>query len=199
MIQLHFVGDGDRDAVTVPELVQKILGCKIGERSQPWARLHDAGRGYERKLRFAMISAQADGADGLVVTIDRDKDHKGERIERLRQGRLDARNRNLKIPTALGQAIPHGEAWLLDDPVAVKTTLELPESVETPSVLKTKSPKTAMESMLAGSRRAGQRPLQVWADIAEKIELSRYQHAQETGFKQFAEDVESELRGLVVA
>ncbi len=40
MIQLLFVGDGARDAVTVPHLVATITGARIEATTRNWARLH---------------------------------------------------------------------------------------------------------------------------------------------------------------
>lgn len=194
-----FVGDGERDAVTVPPLVEKILGVGCGETSIRWARLHgtrrgrEPSRGYEAKLNFAIRQAKDQRADGLVATIDRDRDERNERIASLEIARESLRASAHYVPTAIGQAIPHGEAWLLDDPSAVREAMKLMSDQSIPSVNRTKNPKSELERVLSESPRRHEKPLHVWADIASLIDITRLQHARDTGFAVFADDVRREI------
>ncbi len=53
-MRLLFVGDGERDAATVPHIVARILDTQVEPVTQHWARLNGAGRGYQKKVRFAV-------------------------------------------------------------------------------------------------------------------------------------------------
>lgn len=192
-MHIFFVGDGERDAVTVPTLVSRILGRNFGEECRNWARLHGAGRGYKKKLLFAMIQAREVRADALVATVDRDRDKTDAKVETLQNTRDSRRSWARYIPTAVGQAIPHGEAWLLDDPAAVRTVLKLPTNQQIPNVTKVRSPKSELEDLLASSSRYRETPRSIWADIADAIDITRYQHSEKTGFSEFADDVRREI------
>ena len=61
MIRLLFVGDGERDAATIPRIVEIILSTSVGEEFRSWARLHSSPRGYKRKLLFASRQARDAG------------------------------------------------------------------------------------------------------------------------------------------
>ena len=117
-MQILFVGDGERDAVTVPALVDNILGSACQVESNSWREIRAGG--YWRKTLFAILSAQSRGLDGVVATLDADKEKKGKRLAQMRKGRDTHRASNTPLPTALGEAVPHGEAWLPQDPIAVR-------------------------------------------------------------------------------
>ena len=123
MIRLLFVGDGERDAAMNPPLVEVLTGAEVEATTRPWARLNV--RGYDRKLRFAIRQARDEGLQGVVATIDRDKSSGHDRLRELKAGRTRDRETAPPLPAALGAANPHAEAWLLDDPVAVRTVLGL--------------------------------------------------------------------------
>ena len=55
----------------------------------------------------------------------------------LREARERDRMERPPFPTAFGEADPHGEAWLLDDPTAIRDALELDPEVEIPTLSKT--------------------------------------------------------------
>ncbi|HOW19816.1 MAG TPA: hypothetical protein PLC79_12340 [Phycisphaerae bacterium] len=197
MIRLLFVVDGERDAVTVPRLVERILTTQVAEETRPWARLHGAPKGYRSKLLFAMRQAQDSHSVGLVAVVDADRDHEGRRLRAMREARDEERTRSAVFPTALGEAFPHGEAWLLDDPSAVREALGLPADTAVPTVRHAKNPKKSLEELHATSRRTGDRPVDVWADIARRLDPSRCAHAAETGFSQFAGEVRCEIGPVV--
>lgn len=196
MTHLFFVGDGERDAATAPAIVRRLLNATFRSTCQRWARLHGAGRGYGRKLLYALRQARDRKADGLVATVDADKEKKGRRLRTLRNARESDRSRFPTFPTALGEAVPHGEAWLLDDPVAVREAMNLPSDTKIPPVPKSSNPKETLHQLLGKSPRAEERPLQVWADIAGRVDASRCRHGKATGFHAFVDDVRRELGPL---
>jgi hypothetical protein len=195
MIQLHFVSDGPRDHVTIPHIVGKVLRVTIHATTFGWARLRErAGvSGYRRQVQFAIASARADGADAILATVDRDKDPQRQKIEKLMQGRTEDRASNAPFPFALGQADPHGEAWLLDDRVAVRRGLRLAGDAAIPTVRQTKSAKDALEDLLAESDRAEDAMLEVLEDIAMLVDPARFDHAAETGFRGLEREIKQEL------
>jgi len=208
MIALLFVGDGERDAATVPALVETLLQTPFRAETRMWARLHGAPttakqrqrkpaqKGYERKLRFAVRQANDAGAAGVVATVDSDTDKPGTKLRRLRKGREAARKDPCAIPIALGEARPHGEAWLLDDAQAVRSALGLGGDDVVPSTREVTSPKTKLHALLAASPRAGERPLDVWKDIARNVRLGRCGNPKRTGFSKFVKDVADQLGHL---
>jgi len=117
MIRLLFVGDGERDAATNSHLVTVITGAQVIPTTKPWARLNQTGRGYDLKLLFAILQARQDGLDGVVAAVDRDTSRGRDRLRELQAARTKDREKYAPLPTALGVADPHAEAWLLDDPV----------------------------------------------------------------------------------
>jgi len=116
----------------------------------------------------------------------------------MQEARAEDREIHPSLPTALGEAVPHGEAWLLDDPVAVRRTLRLSAEVKIPTVRETKNPKGVLQGLLAKSLRATERPIVIWGEIARELDTERCSHAKTTGFQGFAEEVRHELGPLVV-
>jgi hypothetical protein len=195
MIQLLIIGDGERDAVTVPRIVEQILSVSVREESRQWARLHSAGRGYGRKLQFAVRQARDSAQQGVVATVDADRSGL-RRLRELRGTREKDRAQSPAFPTVLGCAVPHGEAWLLDDPIAVRRGLTLPPEADVPTVSKVTSPKKTLEDLLAQSPRRDVKPRTVWCDIASALEPHRCVHAADTGFRDFTREVHNELGPL---
>ena len=194
MIRLLFVGDGPRDDVTVPRLVENILGVPVREEVKHWKDLHlSAGKGLSRKLLFAVRQAKDQELVGLVATVDTDNDRTRERLKELREAREKERTKSLPFPVVLGQANPHGEAWLLDDPVAVRRAFGLPGNAPVTNVRQTKNAKEELEALKRLSGRAGDPVLEILADIAREVQPSRCVHAKETGFAEFVEDTKREL------
>jgi hypothetical protein len=199
MIKLLCVGDGERDHATVPHLIGTLLQKSIQLETRPWARLsapRGPTRGYARKLAFARLVAEDHGCAGLVAVIDRDKDRDGERLKDLRAGRYAQRRTAPPFPTALGQAIPHGEAWLLDDPIAVRQALQLAPACPVPNVRECRYPKSDLEQLWTQSPLGGRGALEAWELIAKLVQRSRCAHRKETGFEKFAQDVHDELGQL---
>jgi hypothetical protein len=101
-------------------------------------------------------------------------------------------------PAAIGEAVPHCEAWLIDDPVAVRAALQLPTTVEIASPTKIKSPKDELDRLYqeCGSPLE---TLQLLAAIAGGLAPERCNHRDATGFAAFARDVVGELGPLCAA
>ena len=195
MIRLLFVGDGERGAAMNPPLVQVLTGADVEATTKAWARLN-VGKGYERKLRFAIRQARDEGLQGVVATVDQDKSPGRERLRELEAARTSDRETAPPLPTALGFANPHAEAWLLDDPVAVRAVLELDTHMEVPSVRRAKSPKDTLATLHGQSRRANVSIRQILAEIAERLDPLRCAHKNETGFAAFAANVHEEIGPL---
>jgi len=189
-----FVGDGDRDAQTVPAIVQAILGRPVSFNTRPWKSIRAGG--YERKVQFALRLVSDGDSNALVATVDADRARPRERLGKLRAGRSAHREKQPPIPCALGEARPHGEAWLLDDPIAVCDALDIPRESDIPTVRQAKDCKKALHELIQNSRAADKVELDVLAGIAEQLSPDRCQHAGETGFRDFVEDVRSELGDL---
>ena len=193
MIRLQLVGDGPLDDAILPPLVENLLETKIEPRFKAWRdiRLH-SGRGYGKKLRYMIRRVMADsGLQGVIAVVDRDKDRKGQRIRELREIREGERSRG--VPAAVGEAIPHGEAWLLDDWEAVKSVLELAADASVPA---DGTPKEILTSLHSQSNRASELRRDVWGEIARQVQLRSCRHSGKTGFKAFADDVAAELGPL---
>lgn len=196
-MHLLFVGDGERDAATVPLLVERIMSARFESTCRRWARLNGKGKGYMRKTLYALRVDRDISADGLVATLDTDKEKKGRRLRQMQEARDADREKHSPMPTALGEATPHGEAWLLDDPAAVRTAMNLANDALIPTVRRTADPKGALHELLGQSPRKADRPLVVWADIARELDPDRCAHGKRTGFRSFVEEVRTELQPLV--
>jgi hypothetical protein len=101
------------------------------------------------------------------------------------------------FPTALGEAILHGEAWLLDDPHAIRQVLELEVHVPIPTIRKARQPKETLNQLIRLSRHRTEPWMELLRGIAQLMEVSRCQYAEETGFSDFVEEVRRELGPLV--
>ena len=199
MIRLLFVGDGERDAATNPHLVSTIIGAPVAPTTAPWARLNQAGHGYDRKLAFAIRQARDSGLDGLVATVDRDTSRHRDRIRELEAVRTKDRQTRPPLPTAVGCADPHAEAWLLDDPVAVRTALRLERDTPIPTIRQVDSPKAELHRLQLTSSRCDDLATDIVVDIARALSVERCQHARETGFAHFVDDVRHEIGPLARA
>ena len=191
MIKLLVVGDGERDGASIPSLVQTILERPVQSEFERWPRLQKKGLGA--KLRFATIQARNRKNDGLVAVVDADQRMRSKKIKDLIEARAEMRRSAPPFPAALGEAVPNGDAWLLDDRLAVCDALKLDRNTEIAVVTKVRDPKPVLNSIIAQSSRAGEDNLQILADIAGLVRIERCRHAADTGFEAFVKDVTSEL------
>jgi hypothetical protein len=197
MTQILFVGDGPRDDATVPHLVRSILAVEFAREFRSWneLRLH-RGRGIGRKLRYAMAQVRDRDLTGLIATIDSDKAPQRERLRELQAAREHDRAKHAPFPAALGEACPHLEAWLLDDPVATRTALQLPTDAQIPTVREIPSPKDKLQELVRASpfHRDEHTILDILSEISSYFDASRCRHQRDTGFDTFSEDVKHEFR-----
>ena len=140
-----------------------------------------------------MSRAIDDEAAGLVAVVDRDKSEARSRLRELQNERDDHRSKFPPFPTALGEAAPHGEAWLLADENAVREALSLKSELAIPSVSKTKDPKGVLDGLIQQSARRGEPVTPILTEIARLVDERRCVHRDETGFAAFAEDVRHEF------
>lgn len=201
MVTLLIVGDGPRDQATIPPVVVRIIDAEVQAEFKAWKGIELAKkgyvgtRGYARKLDYAIRLARADKLQGVVAVVDRDNDSRGNRIKALKTGRDEAKEA-VYVPTAVGEAIPHGEAWLLSDADAVKQGLNLSAQAQVLSPKKTNNPKEALSELHQNSPRSGDPSIEVLTDIARHMDPSRCRERKATGFKAFCGEVEAEIGPL---
>ncbi|MFO0839808.1 MAG: hypothetical protein U1D55_14955 [Phycisphaerae bacterium] len=200
MIRVRFVGEGPRDEAIVPPLVSGWLGKPTWQPSfVTWSKLvvRKSGRtrtlrGLARKLEYAVSQALTDRQHALVATIDRDRAPPSERLSQMRSG-ITAPSR---LPAALGEADPHAEAWLLDDPRAVRDGLDLPADTPLNNVRKC-VPKAELNALCEPvARERGCTHLQLLKEIARRVQINRCNHPSETGLQAFHNEVRSNLGSL---
>lgn len=197
MTHVRFVVDGPRDERALTALVRTTVGSDFESSHTNWRSIMPLQVGLAstltRKLMFARRSAMDLGADALVATVDTDKTKRGARLAELEAGRTEVGF----VPTAIGEATPHAEAWLLDDPKAVREALGLKKSVNIPAPTKC-DPKSELERICdtCEARQPGQSVAELLAEIAKRVNASRCTHENDTGFAGFHADVTRVLSPL---
>ena len=131
----------------------------------------------------------------MVATVDRDASS-GDRLQRLQSVREKEKIEDPSLVIALGEAVPHGEAWLLSDPVAVKKALLLDTGASIPAPGKVRNPKKTLTRLLSESPRAGERPVEIFPDIASRMSMDRCRDTKRIGLQAFIREVETELSSL---
>jgi hypothetical protein len=199
MIPIYVVGDGLRDEAMVPVLVERVVRLRVQARFRPWSSLRLAGGGYDRKLKFAVREAVEEKIPMLVATVDTDKDNSGEKLRRLRQARSDDPQCGSLVQVALGEATPHGEAWLLDDEVAVRQALGLHSSTPICTPANRKNPKQAIEDLRHSGNRCDDPIRTVLAAIAQLVQPARCPRSKDTGFDALQDDLRTSIRNSKAA
>src|SRR5262249_36625969 len=145
----------------------RILITGVAGEFEPWKDLHLHGspRGLSKKLLYMLRRARDRGAAGVVATVDADKFAGRTKLADLKSARSKDRDAGHTTPAALGEAIPHLEAWLLDDDVAVRTALNLHSATPIEAPTKIKSPKDEL-NRLCDSSGITQTILEILAAIA---------------------------------
>jgi hypothetical protein len=190
MIALLFVADGPRDEAALPPLVKGILDREIRSEFQPWARLHRGGKGYGRKLKFAVRQARFAKLEGVVAVVDRDRDD--DRLKALTSARGEDRREAPPFPTALGCAVPHVERWLVSDRAALEEHLSCgPEELD--ELQRSGKPKQHLDRILNEQRLD---KLESLRSLASRLSVARCRRAADSGLADFAEEVEAELGSL---
>ncbi len=179
-----FVGDGPREGTVLPPIVSGILRVELDPQTRPWAHLH--GGGYSQKLRFAALQAAELEARGLVAVVDSDADPRGTKLKRLQRGRDVVPV--APVPTAPGEAVPHLEAWLLDDSEAIRSALGM-TAPSIPSPASVESPKRTLESIISSA--GGPTTGEALGGIARALDPRRCANAQSTGFHAFVAEVKT--------
>lgn len=194
------VGDGPRDQSALPNLVCTILGSNVDSRYDDWHHVtHLRGKGsiYARKLKYLTRRARADEFGALVIVVDTDKSKPREKLRALRSGRDDDRQNNPPFPTALGEANPHFDVWLLDDAVAVREGLGLSNDFDIPNAIKVDYPKDSLSELVEHSSIDFSEVSDALGEIARRLSSDRCVHRKETGFAAFDSDVADEVKPAV--
>lgn len=190
------VGDGPRDQSALPNLVCAILGLNVDSRYDDWHHvryLRGKGTIHARKLKYLTRRARADDFTALVIVVDTDKLPPREKLRDLRDGRADDRQKSPPLPTALGEANPHFDVWLLDDPVAVRQALGYPKDTRVPNAAKVDNPKDELSKLVEQGPKDFSQVSDALGEIARRISLERCVHRKETGFASFQNDVSHEI------
>lgn len=193
-MRLLLVADGERDRVAIPKLIETLLNVTVEVQLNEWKKIQLArSSGYKRKLQFAMRRARDASFDGVVATIDADAAGVTTRLSELSTARsIDRQDPALTaLRTAIGEAVPHLEAWLLDDEKAVRTVLLLEATVALPSVAKC-DPKTTLDALISESERAESHNALI-GEIASQVLIDRCTHSKATGLQDFANEIEREF------
>ena len=197
MTSLLLVGDGPLDGAILPSIVSKIVGDSIEGSFSSWKSITlSHGHGYDRKIKYFIRRAVARRLSGVVAVIDRDKDRSGKRVKALRKTRNEEKANPHYRPTAIGEARPHGEAWLLADAEAVKMGLGLPAEAEVPSPRNVGSPKETLTALHQEGERSDEPRMEVWKRISEALEPDKCRHSNSTGFDAFRAEVGVEIGPL---
>ena len=205
MPRIRVIGDGPHEQRVLPILLRRILAREVEcETRDAWQHIHQKSitigthrlAGYAYRLYAAIRLAESKGLHGVAAVVDADKDGPHARFKQLTLARDAIRHESVLMPVAVGEAIPHGEAWLLDDPAAVREALGLPSGHDIPNVAKCPSPKDALQKLHSGGPRCGDLPRDIRTSIAERLEEQRCNHAEQTGFGPFVREVRSELAPL---
>ena len=201
MIRVLFVGDGPRDAACLPAIIRTLIETDPGSPFRAWRHIRVGG--YDRKLLFAIRAARDEKLDGVVAVVDSDKEKPRERLRKLQAGRDKDRVRFASLPTGLGEARPHVEAWLLDDATAVREALQLSTKAMVPTIRQAKgNPKRVLCELISNSVSMSTAKseeasfLPFLERIACRIDSRRCGHGKETGFEEFLNDLRREFRSL---
>ncbi len=156
-------------------------------------RMH--GRGFARKVKAAMVDAQAAGLDGVVFVIDRDGGSGRARLSEMRDGRAKGEADGFAVPTVLGMAIEMLEAWLLADETALNHALgiTLPGALPDPEGIA--DPKAKLNEVDDPAKFAGDAVARDEA-IAEATRLNVVCKRCPRGFRPFHDEVVQRLGPL---
>ena len=197
MIHVLIVGDGPRDEAVLPAIVATLLNTATQYEFRAWRELRETKKwgscGYRRKFGLALLIARQWKKSGLIAVVDRDTAPKNTRLNELHEVRGSDRERHPHLSTALGEADPHVEAWLLDDAKAVRSALGLPTTTKIPPSSKFENPKRELDRLIDESNRKGDERMGVLADIGKSIMRERCLSRDRTGFQDFIDDICAEF------
>jgi len=172
-------------------LVRRLLGIRVeidarNVRDQR-GRLHlrpGRGEGLTRLAIAGMNFALREEYDAIAFVIDRDRDKR-------RQAQLDRAQSDVRLDIlrAIGLAVEMFDAWMLSDESALTAVLGVQVDAQSaPESLP--RPKDRIGKLLAGATEP-RRPSDVYALIAEKVDLDLLKRRCPTGFAPFAKRVEA--------
>ena len=196
------VGDGPRDQSALPNLVCAILGTNVESRYDDWhhvSYLRGKGSIYARKVKYLTRRARVDNFAALAIVVDTDNSSPRVKWRELRNGRDDDRQKNPPFPTALGEANPHFDVWLLDDKVAVCEALELSSDSDVPNAVKVDYPKNDLSKLVEQSPADFSQVSDALGEIAARISSKRCGHSKDTGFATFEKEVCDEIKPVISA
>lgn len=202
MLTLFFVGDGERDRRTVPHLVRSIIGPRPAGapdyqiQFSAWKDPHIRATGYTQKLNFIIKRAIDASANGIVATVDCDAAERGSRLAELKEGRDRALTKNRHIAVAVGEANPHGEAWLIGDPNAVRSACKLKSNITIAA--DSKNPKADLDQLIRQSEVFTENgTLDAFEPIAKLVNPKTVEELPSNGFKAFAAEVRERIGPVI--
>lgn len=185
MKSVLFVGEGATEQQCLPALLAWAApSATVGEKSafKAWADIPArSGKGgpLGKKLQLALQLARHAGHDAVVASIDTDDRKRGERLTE-----LDTARRPIDVPSAIGEATPHFEAWILGDSKAVRDALALPSESQIPAPTRC-DPKTALADLCRRSSTEFRTSPDAMVAVIRRMDLRRCTHARETGLADF--------------
>ncbi|OHB64545.1 MAG: hypothetical protein A2Y77_14085 [Planctomycetes bacterium RBG_13_62_9] len=140
---------------------------------------HGKGPGYFKRALRWLMEAEKRGVDALILLIDEDgQRERCEQIQRAQESSLR------QLPRAMGVAIRAFDAWMLADERALTNVLgrRIDRQPEPESI---RDPKNVCEDLLANSQnQMAQR--EIYARIAEEVDVAVLSSRCQTGFRPFA-------------
>lgn len=154
--------------------------------------LSGAASGYERKVKLAIVEAQARGCSAVAIVVDRDGRKNKARIEQLCAGRELAASESIPLAdkTVVAVAIETVEAWLIADIKAINDACRPqdpadecpnPEGIWGPKGT-SKHPKDLFLSLI-------DTPQGRYEAVARRIRLDVLEKRCPDGFGRFAEEL----------
>lgn len=206
MRKLSILCDGPRDRRAVAKLVEGLIGhsfapidTRLPRLNTPQTRIEGGrGRGYARKITYAIRKARSEKLDGLIVALDADKDRHHERLKQAKRARDADRQKWPPFPAAIGESRPHFEAWLLDDQKALREALALPKDATIPAPAQC-VPKEEIDRLWKTSDCAALPFCEIAAEIAVRLRLERCAQRGRTGLQAFADELNAEIKPLFAA
>lgn len=195
-MKIQLVGDGPRDQYALERLVASILEIPIQATFKSWKEIrlnrYNWGTGsiLKKRLIFALHTAADENLGSLVAVVDTDKKNPLEQLRELRAAREQCQRKGLYLPTALGEANPHFDIWLLDDRKAIVEAWKVEDS-EIPDCTKSECPKEELDRLFESSQIGINDIAQALSLIAENVVISRCIHAEQTGFADFVGEINS--------
>jgi hypothetical protein len=178
-VKVLFISDGPRDVAALPAIVCGVLrapaaAIEPSDHSRPWSKVKGHGKGYCRRMQAMIALARANRIPARVCTVDCDNAARRKRLGDLHLARDNDRNRNSPLPAALGEARPHLEAWLIDDPDALRQALPSCRGTDMPSFSKIPKPKEWLNTLLDedGCEDGPSRTAKI-VEIANRLDHSR--------------------------